>query len=368
MLQVPFVDLFAQYLTIKEEIDMAISNAIKNCDFIGGETVKEFENAFADYLGVKNFVSCANGTDSLEILMKAYGIGPNDEVIVPAHTWISTAESVGSLSATPVFVDCRRDFYTIDTSQIEAKITSRTKAIIPVHLCGLPADMDEIMRISAKYKLIVIEDCAQSHGATYKGKKVGTIGHASSFSFYPGKNLGAYGDAGGIATNDDNIAETCRMLANHGQNGKHVHRMEGRNSRMDGLQAAILSVKLKYLTKWTKQRQENAAVYNTLLGNSKTIQIPVCPPHSTHVYHLYMVQVDKREKVMNYLKDNGIQTAIHYPHGLPFVDCYKDRHHNDSFPNVARYQDRIISLPMYAELGEKEIAHVADTLKSIVGE
>lgn len=365
-MNVPFVDLYAQYLTIKSEIDDAIAQTIFKSDYIGGEPIKRFEKAFSGFLGMDHVVGCGNGTDTLEIIMKAYGIGTGDEVIVPAHSWISTAETVGNVGAKPVFVDTQEGSYTINISKIESAITSKTKAIIPVHLYGLPADMDEIMAIAAKHNLKVIEDCAQSHGAIYKGKKVGTIGHASSFSFYPGKNLGAYGDAGAIATKDEALATTCRMIANHGQKEKHKHLIEGRNSRLDGLQANILSAKLPHLEKWTLQRQAIAKHYQTKLKGEKRIQLPFCPGDRTHVYHLFVVQVENRYAVMVKLKEQGVQTAVHYPTALPLVDCYKESQSPNSFPVASGCQDKILSLPMYAELTEAQIDYVVGALVSAI--
>ncbi|MEL6823570.1 MAG: DegT/DnrJ/EryC1/StrS family aminotransferase, partial [Calditrichota bacterium] len=299
-MNVPFVDLKKQYHSIKAEIDAAIEDVLSHTAFIGGKAVSEFEEAFADFIGTDYCVACGNGTDSLEILLRAYGIGPGDEVIVPANSWISTSEVVSTAGAKPVFVDVNPLYYTIDPQKVEQAITANTRAIIPVHLYGLPAEMDAIMAIADKHNLIVIEDSAQAHGAEYRGSKIGTIGHAASFSFYPGKNLGAYGDAGGIVTNDANIARTCRMIGNHGQLQKHDHRIEGRNSRMDGLQAAVLKVKLKHLPQWTEGRRQAASVYDNLLQESG-MQLPRAPEHSKHVYHLYVVQVDGRAELRNKL-------------------------------------------------------------------
>ena len=355
-MNVPFVDLHAQYESIKTEIDTAIHNVIRDTAFIGGSNnkyVQNFEEAFKAYLGIDDVMTCANGTDSLEILLSAYGIGKGDEVIVPAMTWISTAEAVNTVGATPVFVDIEAEYYTINPALIEAKINANTKAIIPVHLYGQPADMDAIMAIAAKHNLIVIEDCAQSHGAMYKGKMVGTIGHASSFSFYPGKNLGAYGDAGCMATNDKAIAETCRMIANHGQKGKHNHLIPGRNSRLDGIHAAILSVKLPFLPKWTEERIAVAAYYE---NNFKDIVVtPATRPGCQHVFHLYVIQTEDRAQVVKELKEKGIETAVHYPTALPFLPVYATSETQPSdYPVAAVFQHRILSIPMYPELGQSQ--------------
>ncbi len=365
-MNIPLVDLKKQYFVIKPEIDSAIKAVIRDTAFIGGANnkyVNKFENEFAKYLGVKNCVSCANGTDSLEILLRAFGIGKGDEVIVPALTWISTAEAVSSVGAKPVFADILPDYYTIDPKKIKEKISDKTKAIIPVHLYGLPAEMNEIMIIAKKYKLIVIEDCAQAHGAEYKGKKVGTIGDAGSFSFYPGKNLGAYGDAGCMVANDENIAKKVRMIANHGQLKKHEHLVEGRNSRMDGIQAAILNVKLSYLNKWVKARIQNAQIYNKYF-KSINIKIPAAPKYSKHAFHLYVVQVDNRDKAQLFLKNSGIDSGIHYPTPLPFLKVYnKNNYQPMDFPVAYEITKKILSLPMFPELTEKQISYIVKIVR-----
>lgn len=359
-MQIEFVDLKKQYLSIKQEIDNAIQQVLLNSAYVGGKAVSDFEENFASYIGSKHCISCANGTDSIEIILSAMSIGKGDEVIIPSHSWISTSEAISATGARPVFVDTLPLKYTIDPSKIEAAITSHTKAIMPVHICGLPAEMDEIMAIAQKHQLVVIEDCAQAHGAEFKGKKVGTFGIAASFSFYPGKNLGAYGDAGCIVTNNDALAERTRMIANHGQKGKHNHLIEGRNSRMDGLQAAILNIKLKYLNQWTDQRIANAQYYIECLNNSG-LELPEVPLYSKHVFHLFVVQSNNRELFINELEEKGISTAIHYPTILPLLPAYsKNKYTAQQFPVSATYQNKIVSLPMYAELTRKEIEYVAE--------
>ena len=367
-MNVPFVDLKAQYLTIKNDIDATIQDCILNTHFIGGDKVKNFEKEFAAYLGLSHVMACANGTDSIEILLQAMGIGAGDEVIVPSHSWISTSEAVSAIGATPVFVDTCAD-YTIDVTQIEAKITAHTKCIIPVHLTGLPADMGAIMAIAKKHNLKVMEDCAQSHGAMFQGKMVGTFGDCASFSFYPGKNLGAYGDAGCMATNDDALAAKARMIANHGQLTKHDHRMEGRNSRLDALQAAILSVKLPHLAAWTKARQAKAARYIQLLSGVNGVTLPIVKEGREPVWHLFVIQVDNRSKVMEGLKAAGIETAVHYPTPLPNMPCYEYiRAKSDAtYPVATGYCGRILSLPIYPEITEEQMVHVVETLKKLVG-
>lgn len=358
-MKVPFQNLYLQYTSIKAEIDAAIADCLNNSQFIGGDKVKLFEQDFAAYTGTQYCVTCGNGTDSIEIILSALGISAGDEVIVPAHSWISTSEAVSSVGAKPVFVDTRSDLYTIDTTKIADKITSRTKAIIPVHLYGLPAEMDEILAIAEKHNLHVVEDCAQAHGATYKGRKVGTFGVAASFSFYPGKNLGAYGDAGGIVTNDAGLAERCRQIANHGQIKKNVHVSEGRNSRLDTIQAAVLSVKLKHLSNWNERRRMAAKKYFELLHGADIV-LPLAPDYSAHVYHLFVIQIENREMVKGALTEAGIETSIHYPTMLPFLAPYGFP--ETDFPACYSYQNSILTLPMFPEITTAEIEYVCDTL------
>lgn len=347
---IPFVDLHRQYETIKHEIDQAITDVIRNTAFIGGKRISEFETAFANWLGVKHCIGCANGTDSIEILLQAMGIGVGDEVIVPAISWISTSEAVSSVGATPVFVDINPITYTIETTLIERVLSSKTKAIIPVHLYGHPADMIYIMQIAKKYGLKVIEDCAQAHGARINGQNIGTFGDAASFSFYPGKNLGAYGDAGGMVTNSDELARIARQIANHGQEGKHNHLIEGRNSRLDGLQATILSVKLPHLDNWVNERNTVARNYITHIKNEK-IQLPSTEGNVFHAWHLFVIRSENRDVLKKYLFENEVETAIHYPTALPFLTCYKDRNFkNSDFPIAFSYQSQILSIPMFPEL------------------
>lgn len=365
-MNIPFVDLYAQYLSIKVEIDEAIEKVIKETAFIGGNYVKEFEKKFADSFGVKNCISCANGTDAIYIVLKMLGVGQGDEVITVANSWISTSETIGQTGATPVFVDIEPNFSTIDVSKIESKITSKTKAIIPVHLYGQTADIIRIKEICDKHNLFLIEDCAQSHFAEFEGKYAGTFGLASTFSFYPGKNLGAYGDAGAMATNDDRIAAVCRMIANHGQQGKHNHIMEGRNSRLDGLQAAVLSAKLPHLQQWTLLRQQHAQQFTSLLQHPSVVT-PQVRASGAHVFHLYVVQVPDRTQLAQRLKEKGIETAVHYPVALPFLTCYQQYQHTaEQFPVAASFQHKIISLPMYAELTTEAIAYISEQVKQSV--
>lgn len=364
---VPFGDLHAQYLSIKPDIDAAIAEVIRASAFIRGPHVDRFEQSFAEAVGTKHCVSCANGTDSLYIAMHALGVSTGDEVIAPAHSWISTTETITQAGGKVVFCDTDATTYTIDPAQIEAKITSRTVGIIPVHLYGQPADMDAIMAIAAKHKLWVIEDCAQAHLARYKGRTVGTFGNAASFSFYPGKNLGAMGDAGAVVTNDAALAERMAMFARHGGLTKGDHRIEGINSRLDGLQAAVLSVKLPHLVGWTRRRQEVAAEYDRLLAGVAGLARPQVAAGREHVYHLYVIQHEQRDVLAKHLNAQGIQTAINYPIALPFVPAYaRLGHQKTDFPNAFRQQSRILSLPMFPEMSFEQIQHVVESVVSFL--
>ena len=360
-MNIPFVDLHRQYLRIKDEIDAAMASVIQDSAYIGGQRVKQFEAEFASWLGIDHVIACANGTDSIEILLDALGVGPGDEVIVPALSWISTAEAVGTRGATPVFVDIDQT-YCIDPEKIEGKITPRTKGIIPVHLYGCPCNMTRIMGIAQAYGLFVLEDCAQAHGAEHEGQKVGTFGDCASFSFYPGKNLGAYGDAGAMVTNRADLAEKARMIANHGQPQKHTHLIEGRNSRMDGMHAAVLSVKLKHLERWTDERIAAAQAYSELLKGSN-LTLPQIPEGDKHVFHLYVVQSDDRDGLANSLDEVGIATAIHYPTPMPAMPCYEPlATPAEEYAVSAAACQRILSLPMFAELTEEEVQRTAETI------
>ena len=359
---IPFSDLKRQYQNLKQEIDACIHDSLETTSFIGGEQVAKFEKSFSEYIGSKYCIACANGTDSLEILLKALGIKEGDEVLVPAISWISTSEAVSSIGANPVFVDIDPYNYTINVELIKNKITSKTRAIIPVHLYGQPADMKAIMEIANEFNLKVLEDCAQAHGAKIEDKMVGAFGDAASFSFYPGKNLGAYGDAGCMITNDKNIARVARMIANHGQEGKHNHIIEGRNSRLDSIQASILNVKLPYLPKWIETRNDVGHRYLFEITNTN-IKIPVVKESYFHAFHLFVIRSDKRDQLITYLKENGIGTSIHYPTALPFLACYKYMNHKQAdFPVAYEYQNKILSIPMFPELKDEEIQKVINVL------
>lgn len=363
-MKIPFVDLKAQYLTIKEEIDSAIGNVINETSFIKGKHVYDFEDKFKNKFPVKNCIGVANGTDAIFIILKMLGIGKGDEVITVANSWISTSETISQTGAKPVFVDIDPDFYTIAPSSIEQKITPRTKAVVPVHIYGQPADILPIKDLCDRHKLYLVEDCAQAHFAKIDGANVGTFGTAASFSFYPGKNLGAYGDAGAIITNDDELADKMRMFANHGALKKHEHFMEGINSRLDGLQAAVLNAKLGHIDQWNAKRREAAFMYNDLLGDVGEIDIPTIRENAEHIFHLYVIRTRQRNGLKKFLSENEIDTAIHYPTALPNLPAYSYLGHQPSdFPVASKYQDEILSLPMYPELDETKIKFVAEKIK-----
>jgi dTDP-4-amino-4,6-dideoxygalactose transaminase len=361
-MKIPFVDLHAQYLTIKPEIDNAIASVIAESSFIRGPHVDRFEQEFAAAVGVKRCVSCANGTDALYIAMKGLGIQPGDEVITTAHSWISTSETITQAGGRVVFCDTDEKTFTIDPAQIEAKITTRTVGIIPVHLYGQPADMDPILEIARRHNLWVIEDCAQAHMAEYRKRKVGTMGHAATFSFYPGKNLGAMGDAGCLVTNDDKLADWCETFARHG--GKGDHQIEGINSRMDGLQAAILSVKLPHLRTWTTARQRVASVYDKELLGVEGIRTPEVAEERIHVYHLYVLRCSNRDVLREQLKQRGIATVLNYPKALPFYPAYAYLGHKpEEFPVAYKHQHEILSIPIFPEMTPQQQEHVCESIK-----
>jgi dTDP-4-amino-4,6-dideoxygalactose transaminase len=363
-MNVPFVDLKIQYSQLKSEVDAAIQSVLEATSFVGGHFVKEFEKAYAEKCGTKHCISCGNGTDALYISMKALGIGPGDEVLTVANSWISTSETITQTGARPVFVDIEPDYYGIDPDKIEEKVTKNTKAILPVHLFGQPADIIKIKKISDERGLYLIEDCAQAHFATFGSQKVGTFGIAGTFSFYPGKNMGAYGDAGAIISNNDDFATKARMFANHGSPEKHIHEMEGINSRMDGLQAAILKVKLKYIDKWNIARHKNALMYNQLFSDLPAIVTPQIRDDAFHIFHLYVIRTKKRDELANHLKSKNIFTGMHYPTALPFMPAYEYLGHRPSdFPVAYHYQGEILSLPMYPELTQEQIEYVASAIK-----
>ncbi|MDD3012591.1 MAG: DegT/DnrJ/EryC1/StrS family aminotransferase [Candidatus Gastranaerophilales bacterium] len=363
---IPLVDLKAQYKTIREEVLEKIEEVIESCAFIQGKYVQEFEDSFAKIQEAEYALGCSNGTSAISLVLESLGIKQGDEVITTTHTFIATAEAVCNVGAKPVFVDINPETYNIDISKIESTITDKTKAIIPVHIYGNPVNMEEIMKIAKKYNLIVIEDCAQAHLAKFNGKFVGTFGNAGTFSFFPGKNLGAYGDAGGIITDSLQLKEKAKKLLNHGRSKKYEHESIGYNQRMDGLQAAILNVKLKYIKQWTKQRQENARLYNTLLSDNTKIILPKTTLSAEHVYHLYVIQVNNRNQVMQQLNDKGIAASIHYPIPLHLQPAFKFLgYKKGDFPVSENITNRILSLPMFPELSKEQIEYISNAINSI---
>lgn len=363
-MRIPFVDLKQQYKNLKEDIDNTINNVIETSTFVGGKYVSDFEAAFSKVLGVKHVIGVGNGTDAIYITLKMLNIGYGDEVITSASSWISTSETISQTGAKPVFVDIDPNTFTIDPKLIESKLSPKTKAIIPVHLYGQMAHIGLIKNICDRHKLHLIEDCAQSHFSSEQGTVAGTTGIAGTFSFYPGKNLGAYGDAGCIVTNDDALAQRCRMYANHGSLKKHDHQMEGINSRLDSIQAAILQVKLKHIYQWNAARISNAAYYTEQLKDLKQIATPVVREGTVHTFHLYVIRTNERDQLKDHLERSGIQTAIHYPTALPNLPAYQYLGHlPKDFPIASKHQSVILSLPMYPELTKPEIEFVCETIK-----
>ena len=365
-MQINFVDLNKQYSLIKPEIDDAIQRVIKNSSFIGGEEVSAFEEEFAQYCDAHYCAGVNSGTDALKFICMALGIKEGDEVILPVNTFIATALGVSSMGAKPVFVDCEDGTYNIDVKKIEEKITSRTKAIIAVHLYGQPAEMDSIISIAQKHKLYVIEDACQAHGAFYKDRRVGTFGIASAFSFYPGKNLGAYGDGGAVITNDADITEKIKKLREYGQEEKYVHTERGTNSRLDGLQAAILRVKLRHLDGWNEKRRNVAACYYDNLKDLQ-IKLPITMADRNHVYHLFVIETDKRDELLQYMSQKEIFCGIHYPIPLHLQGAYRELGYKaGDFPVSERSASRILSLPVYPELKKEEIRYIKNTINEFV--
>jgi dTDP-4-amino-4,6-dideoxygalactose transaminase len=361
---VPFVDLKAQYRSIKGEIDAVVKSVIDESAFIGGPYLKAFEEAFAEYCDVRHAVGVANGTDALFIALKTLGVGPGDEVITVANSFIATSEAIRMAGAQVVFVDIDPRTYTMDVSQVASKITSRTKAIIPVHLYGHPAEMDPLMALARRHRLYVVGDAAQAHGSRYNDAPIAALADISCFSFYPGKNLGAYGDGGAIVTNNDDWAATARMFANHGRVKKYDHDFEGVNSRLDGLQAAILAVKLRHVEDWTERRREVARRYDEALKGSWVTR-PIAADHVRAVYHLYVIRVPggRRDGLQKHLAEHGISTGIHYPIALPYLNAYRYLGHTPAdFPNALLASQEILSLPMFPELTADQVRHVADQI------
>ncbi len=373
-MKIQMVDLKSQYEKIKVEVDAGIQDVINNTQFIKGPQIKQFEEALAKELGVNHVIACANGTDALQIAMMALGLKPGDEIILPVFTYVATAEVIGLLGLTPVMVDVDPDTFCIDVDLIEAKITTKTKAIVPVHLFGQCANMEEILRISSKHNLFVIEDTAQAIGATYTfndGKVVGAgcMGTIGTTSFFPSKNLGCYGDGGALMTNDDDIAKQIRMICNHGQIIQYVHEVIGVNSRLDSIQAAILSAKLPYLKSYELARNEAANIYDSLLGNHPNLIIPKRNPKSTHVFHQYTLQIvgKNRDEIRRKLADSGIPSMVYYPIELHKQKAFSVYHREgDSYPVSEKLCATVLSLPMHTEMTKEMVEYICSVLFSVL--
>lgn len=366
-MNVPFLDLKTQYASIKEEIQQALNKVLENTAFAGGPFVAQFEKEFAEFCKVDHATGCGSGTDALWLALLALGVGQGDEVITVPDTFIATAEAVTYCGATPVFVDVEETTYNMNPALIEAAITPRTKAIIPVHLFGQTADMDPILEIARKHKLFVVEDACQAHGALYKGKPAGSMGDAGCFSFYPGKNLGAYGEAGAVVTNNAGLADKMRMIRDHGQAKKYYHDVIGWNARMDGFQGAILSVKLKYLSQWNEARRNNAGIYNDLLQGVDGVLIPREMDYSKHVYHIYAIRIKNRDTVMGSLAEKGVSCGIHYPVPVHLQGAYGSLGmKKGSLPVAECCADEFLSLPMFAELSREQIEYTVNSVKAVL--
>ncbi|MDQ1613853.1 MAG: hypothetical protein QOG00_3784 [Pyrinomonadaceae bacterium] len=383
---IPFVDLQAQYRSIKREVDEAIGRVVESAAFILGREVEAFEAAFAEYLGARFCVGVNSGTAAVQLAVTACGVTAGDEVLVPANTFFATAEAVSTAGATPVFVDADPISYTIDPTKIEAAITERTRAIIPVHLYGQAADLDPIFEIAARHNLSVIEDAAQAHGSLYKGRRVGALGRANCFSFYPGKNLGAYGEGGAVVTDDAEVARRVRLLRDHGSEQKYRHDIIGYNFRLEGIQGAVLNVKLKHLDNWNELRRAHAARYHELLSTASNgdggtgnveegrsdsggaLTLPQELPYARHIYHLYVVQSDDRDALQQHLAAAGVQTGVHYPVPVHLQPAYASLGHRaGDFPQAERQAARVLSLPMFPELTGAQVERVAAAVSSFAG-
>ena len=363
---VPFVDLQAQYREIRAEADAAIRRVLESAAFVLGPEVEAFEAAFAEYTGARFCIGLNSGTAAVQLAVMACGIGAGDEVVVPANTFFATAEGVSTAGATPVFVDADPVSYTIDVTKIEAAITERTRAVIPVHLYGQAADLDPIFDLAARYNLVVIEDAAQAHGGLYRGRPVGALSPVGCFSFYPGKNLGAYGEAGAVVTSDADVARRVRLLRDHGSERKYHHEIIGYNFRLEAIQGAVLGVKLKYLDGWNELRRRHAARYHELLRETP-LTLPREMEYARHVYHLYVVQADERDALRASLHEAGVQTGIHYPVPVHLQPAYSALGHEaGAFPEAERQARRVLSLPIYPELTEEQMARVAEAIQHAV--
>ena len=365
-MKIPLVDLKAQYHSLKKEIQAAINNVLETSQFILGKEVDAFEEAFARYINVRHAIGVNSGTSALHLALLALGIGPGDEVITVSHTFIATLEAICWTGARPVLVDIEEDTYNMNWRQIESAITKKTKAIIPVHIYGQPADMDPILEVARKRKLWVVEDACQAHGATYKGRRVGGFGHAACFSFYPGKNLGAYGEGGAVVTHDSQFAEKIRKLRNHGGLTKYSHEFIGMNARLEGIQGAILRVKLPHLDRWNELRRQHAQEYTSLL-KGLDVTVPYEAPYAKSAFHLYVIRTPGRDRLNNLLNEKGIGSIIHYPKPNHLLPCFKHLGYQEGdLPVTEKVSKDILSLPLYPELTLKQIREITGIIRTFL--
>jgi len=367
-LEVPFLDLKAQYRALAPEINRAVADVLESAQFVGGPFVENFEQEFASYIGTRYAVGVSSGTSALELALKVAGIGPGDEVLVPANTFFATAEAISNAGAKPVFTDVDAASFHLNVNSAERMITSRTRAIIPVHLYGRAMDLRKVAEFAAAYRLRIIEDAAQAHGSAYNGAKVGASGRLTCFSFYPGKNLGAYGDAGAVTTNDCDEARKLRLLRDHGSPAKYQHSVIGTNARLDSLQAAVLSIKLRNLDQWNQLRRKHATQMASALADS-SVMPPEVPAGGQHVFHLFVVRSQQRKELREYLSANGIGTGIHYPVPLHLTEAYQQLGYpgKGALPVAEQLAEEILSLPMYAELTDEQIESTIDAILNFAG-
>ncbi len=366
-MNIPFLDLKAQYRQIEQEVVSAVTEAMQNGAFIGGPQVIGFEKEFADFCDSVHCVGVGSGTDALRFALMAAGVGQGHEVITVPNTFIATTEAISQVGARPVFVDIKEDTCNIDPEKIEAALSENTRAIIPVHLYGQPADMDAILQIAERNNLVVVEDACQAHGASYKGKKAGAIGLAGCFSFYPGKNLGAFGEAGAVVTQNEALAQKMRMIRDHGQEKKYFHQIEGFNGRLDAIQAAVLRIKLKRLQSWNESRQQNARYYSELLADIPGLTLPTEADFAKSVYHLYVIHVEDRDALQQYLDSKGIASGLHYPMPLHLQKAYKHLEYpKGAFPITENSATRLLSLPMFPELTKAQIEYVTEHIRKFM--
>jgi len=367
VMKVPYFDLIAQYDSLRAEIMEAIDRVCTKATFILGDEVEQFEQSFAQYCGVEHCVALNSGTSALHLALLAAGIGHGDEVITTANTFFATAEAISYTGATPVFVDIHPTTANIDPPQIEKAITERTRAIIPVHLYGRPADINAIGEIAGLHGLTLIEDACQAHGATYRGKRVGSFGHSAAFSFYPGKNLGAYGEGGALTTNDNEVAKLARALRSHGEITRYLHSYVGYNYRMDGFQGAVLNVKLKHLNEWTARRRHLSTRYRQLLAGTR-VDLPEDAADADCCYHLFVAYVNERDKVRTALAEKGVQTAVHYPKPVHLQDAYQQLGYREgSLPHTERACARVLSMPLFPEMTDEQVEYAAQCLAEVAG-